>query len=253
MPQFLVHPPDVDPLLGTATLRDEEAHHLAQVLRARQGDPVEIFDGQRSRWSGVIAEIGAARVRVHGLRGLPANEPGLEIELIHALPKGERWEWILEKGTELGVARFWPVYSERSVARLSPARATDRQTRWNRVALAASKQCERARVPRVEPIQGLAETLAAMGLPAPREARLALTERTAGGASRPRLSARPHRVRLAVGPEGGWAPIDREALEGAGFAPQTLGPRILRTDTAGLAAVVLVLTWWGDLEPSPTE
>jgi len=250
MPQFLVQPGDVDAIRATATLRGEEARHLVRVLRVRKGAPVEIFDGRGRRWTGAVLEIGSGSVRVGDLRQLPANEPAVEIELIQGLPKGDRWEWVVEKGTELGVARFRPVYSEHSVARLPEARETDRRTRWGKIALAAAKQCERARVPAVEPIRGLADTLATLGPPVSGEGRLALTERTPG--ARPGCpDSRPSLVRLAVGPEGGWSSADRELLAAAGFAPQSLGPRILRTDTAGLAGVVLVLAWWGDLENSP--
>jgi len=248
MPQFLVRPVDVAADSSTATLRDDEARHLIQVLRARPGDAVEVFDGHGRRWTGVIAGIDPGTVRVHSLQRLPDNEPVLDIELIQGLPKGERWEWILEKGTELGVTRFRPIYSDHSVARLSDKRATERQLRWRRIALASAKQCERGRIPSVDPLVGLPSALADLGPPTPGEARIALLERLPSSSLSRSLSTPPALVRLAVGPEGGWSAADREALASAGFSPYSLGPRILRTDTAGLAGVVMVLSWWGGLE-----
>lgn len=253
MPQFLVKPADVDAASAAATLRREEAHHLIHVLRARHGDSVALFDGRGGRWAGVIGEIETGVVHVHGLRRLPGNESGLEIELIQGLPKGERWEWVLEKGTELGVTRFRPIYSEHSVARLSDARADDRRLRWRRIVLAAAKQCERGRLPEVEPPAALSAALPALGPPRPGETRILLTERLLSRRRGPPLPSRPTLVRLAVGPEGGWSSADQEWFASAGFLPHSLGTRILRTDTASLAAVVMVLSWWGGLEAVPSK
>ncbi|GAB4257176.1 MAG: 16S rRNA (uracil(1498)-N(3))-methyltransferase [Deferrisomatales bacterium] len=248
MPQFLVNPCDVDPALRRARIRGEEAHHLLRVLRARPGQEVLLFDGGGRRWAGRLAGVRDGVGQVEELRALPPNEPPLEVVLVAALPKGDRWEWVLEKGTELGVAGFRPVYTERSVARPPTARLRPRAARWEKLVTAASKQCERGRIPPVgDPVE-LGRLLAELAPPRPGEARLFLAERSPARA--PPLPAPPvERVWVAVGPEGGWAPSERAALEGSGFAPVPFGPRILRAETAALAALVWVQARWGDLEP----
>lgn len=251
MPQFLVQPGDLDPASGSAVLRGEEARHLLRALRARTGDPVSIFAGDGRRWRGLLAQSAGGEARVEGLAPLPPNEAPLTAELIQALPKGERWEWILEKGTELGAARFHPVLTDRTVARVPEARAGDKVERWRKITLAAAKQCERARVPTVAAPLALTQCLAGLGPAGPGELRLALTERQPGpGAGGSQEATSPvRRVLLAAGPEGGWSEEDRRCLASAGFRPWGLGPRILRSETAAVAALAVLQARWGDLEP----
>ena len=246
MPQFLVEPSDVDPGAGRARIRGDEARHLARVLRLAPGARVALCDGRGGRWEGRLVAAGPP-AEVADLEPLPPNEPPLEVEILQALIKGERWEWVLEKGTELGVSRFRPVYARRSVARIPGPKIAARTERWRRVAAAAVKQCERGRVPRVDPPVDLAGAIEALGTPGPGEARIVWAERLPGapGADGP---AAPGRVILAVGPEGGWDPGDRELLEAAGFVARPLGPRVLRAETAAVAGVVWAMARWGDLE-----
>ncbi len=246
MPQFLVEPPDVDPRAGRARIRGDEARHLARVLRLAPGARVALCDGRGRRWEGRLVAVGPP-AEVVGLKPLPSNEPPVEVEMLQALIRGERWEWALEKATELGVTRFRPVYARRSVARIPGPKVAARTGRWRRIVAAAVKQCERGRVPRVDPPVALPGALEALVPAAPGEARIVWAERLAGapGADPP---AAPRRVILAVGPEGGWDPGDRELLEGAGFVPRPLGPRVLRAETAAVAGVVWAMARWGDLE-----
>lgn len=257
MPQFLVLPRAVDTREHTALLRAEEARHLAGAFRARRGEPVAIFDGEGRRWQGRVAEIGRGEVRIAELAPLAPNEPPVDVDLLQALPKGERWEWILEKGTELGARRFLPLLTARTVARVPTERLEHRVDRWRKLVLAAAKQCERGRVPSVFPPRELEACLQTLGPAQPGEVRLFLSEREPA-VSRPPPRPRPGvaqvgpgtaRITLAVGPEGGWSGQDRGALAAAGFGPWSLGPRILRSETAAVAALAAVLGRWGDLEP----
>lgn len=249
MPQFIVDRSDLDPAAARATLRGAEARHCAAVVRLTAGDPVQLADGAGSRWQGVCGAATPSRVEITGLRPLPGNEAPLELELLQGLPKGERWEDVLEKGTELGVASFQPLYTTRSVPHIPAARLGKRLQRWQEKVRAALKQCERGRLPRIREPQGLAGFLGSLGVAAPDELRLVLAEREDGASWPP--AAR--RVRLAVGPEGGWTGEEREALRGAGFVPLSLGPRILRTDTAAVVGAALVMQRWGDLVSPATR
>lgn len=250
MPQFLVHSGDVDHATRTASLYGEEARHLVRSLRATPGDPIILFDAEGHRWLGRAGTLTRDSVCVEFLEPLPTNEPRVALDLVQALPKGERWEWILEKGTELGVRRFLPVLTQRTVARLPPSREADRLHRWRKIARAAAKQCERALVPEIAAPRDAEATLRSLGPVPPGELRLALMERLS-----PEPGARPplpvSRVVVAVGPEGGWSPEDRSVLAAAGFRPWGLGPRILRSETAAVAALAVALSWWGDLEAPP--
>ena len=250
MPQFLAAPEDIEPIRRVAVLRGEEARHLVVVLRAGAGQRVNVFDGQGHRWTGRFAGGDRREARLDQLEPRPPNESPLEVELIQAVTKGETFEWILEKGTELGAVRFQPVFSARSVPRIPGGRAEEKRVRWCKRVVAAAKQCERARLPSVAAPEDLSAHLSRLG-PAQRgERRLFLAERTSGQPSEPGEAA-PRLVRIAVGPEGGWEPAERGALDEAGFRPVALGPRILRAETAALAGLVIVQSRWGDIEGVP--
>lgn len=262
MPQFLVCPDDVDAKTAKAVIRGDEAHHLLAVLRVRRGDPVLLFDGTGHRWSARVEELrpGLPEVRLADLKALPSNEPSLRLSLIQAMPKGDRWEWLLEKGTELGVNRFVPVHSTHGVVHIAERRGTHKKNRWNSIVTAAAKQCERGRIPDVALPKELPSVLSSLPKICTGEERLV---------SVPRMSE-PHipsvgpirRVLLAVGPEGGWTVEELEAFEKAGFRPLGLGPRILRSETAAICAIVVSQSLWGGLVtshhlaqpvPSPNE
>ena len=250
MSQFRTNPDAVDEAAGVAWVRGDEAHHMVRVFRARPGEAVNLFDGTGRRWRGVVACAGSP-VRVEKLEPLPANEPPHEIHLVQAVPKGERWEWILEKGTELGVSVFHPVLTRRTVVRVPPQKAAARRARWQRIVEAAVRQCERAKIPKVEPLQDLTGALRNLGPAGRGEIRIVWSERSR---SAPPGCAEisPRKVVLAVGPEGGWDPEELGFLERAGFVPAGLGPRILRAETAALVGVAVVQARWGDLvAPGP--
>lgn len=237
MAQFFARPQDIDEAQGTALLRGEEAHHLARVMRLGPGDAVRLFDGAGRRFAGKLALASGGEARVEGLAALDPGEPPGPVHLIQGLLKGDRWEWLLEKATELGATRITPILAQRSVARDGGQRSDSKRDRWEKILLAAAKQCERGVVPALDAPQSLEALLEALGPRLAGEERWACQERREGLAIGP--PAAGCAALLAVGPEGGWTPQEAELLAGAGFAAASLGPRILRGETAALAALAL--------------
>jgi 16S rRNA (uracil1498-N3)-methyltransferase len=223
-------------------LPDDAAGHLVRVLRLREGDACVLFNGDGHDYPATIEAAGKREVRVRiGDRVAVANESPLRIVLMQGIARGEKMDWILQKATELGVAAFVPVSSERSEVRLDAQRADRRLAHWRSVLRSACEQSGRARVPDIAPPRALAEALATL----PGGARFLLDPFAALpiGAVQVQGGA----CTVAIGPEGGWSPRDREQLAAAGFAGLRLGPRVLRTETAGLAAIAALQTLHGDL------
>jgi 16S rRNA (uracil1498-N3)-methyltransferase len=239
VPQFLVDPADVDETKGIALLRSDEARHLLKSLRARIGDEVLLFDGAGRRWGSRLKGADAAFAELDQLSALPSGEPPCEVHLINGLMKGQRWQWLLEKAVELGATRITPVITRYTVARPDEKRASDQRDRWQATALGAAKQCERAVVPLIDAPVEFEKFLAGLSPKAKGEARLACIER-ADGSGDPHLAGAAT-VRIAVGPEGGWSSEEAEALAASGFVPLSLGPRILRGETAAIVALAFVL------------
>jgi 16S rRNA (uracil1498-N3)-methyltransferase len=242
--RFTIGPERID---GTRVAFDrEESHHLVRVLRLRPGDLVIAADGQGRDYTVRIDALGAtASGTVLGSR-TPAVESPLAISLFQAIAKGDKMETIVRGATELGVRRIVPVITERTVVRLDPARWRERARRWQRVAREASKQCGRPLVPEVDAPAPLAAVLADA---APAELRLCFWEEAteALGSALRLLSAPPSAVQILVGPEGGLAPAEAAAAREYGFTPVRLGPRVLRTETAGPAIVAILQSRFGDL------
>jgi 16S rRNA (uracil1498-N3)-methyltransferase len=242
--RFLVPP---DALAGGRVRFDAtEAHHLSRVLRLRPGALVEAADGTgrlvtvrldtlgaREAWGTVVEE------------GRSAAESPCAITLAQAILKAERMSWLVQKATELGVARIVPVETERVVARPPAERAGGRRARWERIAREAVKQCRRAAVPAIEPARGFADVLAEI---ARHDVGWLLWE--GGGvslAAAAREAGRPGRLLLLVGPEGGFTAGEVARAEAAGARLVGLGPRILRAESAGLAGLALCQYLFGDL------
>lgn len=222
------------------------AAHLIRVLRLGVGDACVLFNGDGHDYDARIvaadkrgAEVGIVDARVVG------NESPLRIVLVQGIARGEKMDWILQKATELGVASLVPVSSERSEVRLAGERAGKRLAHWRSVVVAACEQCGRARVPDVAAPQSLSDTVASL----PADARRFLLDPAAdtGIADLPQVAGQGPPYVLAVGPEGGWSPRDRTVLADAGFTALRLGPRILRTETAGIAAIAALQSRFGDL------
>lgn len=228
-------------------LPEAAAAHLVRVLRLREGDACVLFNGDGRDYHAriVAADKRRTMVEVTGAEAVD-NESPLRITLVQGIARGEKMDLILQKAAELGVARIVPVDAERTEVRLDGARLARRIAHWQGVLVAACEQCGRARIPVLDapaPIAAIAEATA--------DARLRLTLDPQGTHALPALAGRVPddggEVVLAIGPEGGWAPRDRDHLRAAGFEGLRLGPRVLRTETAGLAAIAALQTLYGDL------
>jgi 16S rRNA (uracil1498-N3)-methyltransferase len=212
----------VDPPLAPGQALDlppGPARH-AQVRRVQPGDELLLFDGQGGEWQARVLAMGRQSVQVQVLaHDAVDRELPLAVTLAVGMPANERMDWLVEKATELGVAALQPLLCERSVLRLDGERAERKREHWQAQAVAAAEQCGRTRVPVVLPVRRLPDWLPPSTLPA-----------TSG-----------HPVVVLSGPEGGLSPAEDEAARGAGFTAVQLGPRVLRAETAPLAA----LAWLG--------
>ena len=226
-------------------LPETAAGHLVRVLRAGIGDACVLFNGDGHDYDAHITSIGKRSVEVEILaaRALD-NESPLGITLLQALARGEKMDWILQKATELGVAAVIPVESERSEVKLDGERIGKRVMHWQSVIVAACEQSGRAVVPPITPPQPLANALRA--LPSSSTLRLLLDPKAGHALDVVDEQSRRELV-LAIGPEGGWSPRDHELLRTAGFEGMRLGPRILRTETAGIAAIAVLQSRLGDV------
>ena len=225
-------------------LPPDAAQHALRVLRLKTGDPVTLFNGDGRQYPARLVAAGprAASVHVDAVEA-PAREPPLRITLIQSLARGEKMDWIIQKATELGAARILPVTSERSEVRLDGARSEKRLGHWRAITIAACEQCGRNVIPEISAPESL-ETYLAAHPQAGAEVRWMLHP---GGTVRLRnIGLAATEVVLAVGPEGGFSDNDLAALRNAGFDELALGPRVLRTETAGLAAMAALQAVHGD-------
>jgi 16S rRNA (uracil1498-N3)-methyltransferase len=228
-------------------LPEAAAHHALKVLRLKPGAPLILFDGRGGEWQAqIVGASGTARtapVRAT-LESFDENnnESPLHITLVQGLPAGDKMDWVVEKSVELGVAVIQPVAAKRSVVKLSAERMARRVTHWNHIVSAACEQCGRNLVPLVAPVLDLPQYLAnAKGQNAIRllltpDAEIALRE----------LPAPTLPIVFMVGPEGGWDEGEVQAAQVVGFQPIRLGPRVMRTETAGAAVLAAMQAQWGD-------
>ena len=217
------------------TLPAEPSRHV-QVLRLQPGDAVALFNGEGPQWQAEVTRMGrqAVDVRVGAPMALPELELPQRVTLALGMPANERMDALVEKATELGVAAVQPLLCARSVLKLSGERAERRCSHWQSVAQAAAEQCGRTRVPRVEPVLTLERWLADLPPSAAGERHLLSFAPDAAPASALPPSGP---LWLLSGPEGGLSPHEEDIARASGFAPLTLGPRVLRADTAPLAAL----------------
>ncbi len=227
-------------------LEGEGFHHLAHVLRLGRGDELEIFDGRGRSFPGRIEAMDRSSAQVSLGPELSGARPR-SITLLQGLPKSEKFEWILQKGTELGASSFAPVETERSVVRLSGARAEARTKRWTQICAEAARQSGRSDVPQVLPVSPLLDAAAAL----PSGTRLLVLDEeerlvSLAQAFSSSVDARQP-IALAIGPEGGLARAEVKELQRLGGIPASLGRRPLRTETAAIAALAILLHLDGQL------
>jgi 16S rRNA (uracil1498-N3)-methyltransferase len=226
-------------------LPPDAAHHAVRVLRLGVGEPVVLFDGRGGEFEARITRIDRAEVSVKtGAHSDIERESPLHIVLVQGLSSGDRMDLTLQKSVELGAAAIQPVATERSVVKLKDDRAQRRMEHWQHLVISACEQCGRNRVPEVLPLLSLPDWLAQLKALAPEdEARLLLSPT----ATTPlKQLAPPARLVLLVGPEGGLSAVEMQLAQSHGFRPVRLGPRVLRTETAALAALSAMQALWGD-------
>lgn len=228
---------------GDLTLDEREAHYLKQVLRLKRGDRLAVFNGRGTeRFASVESLQRRGGVLKLAATQAPLPESPLDLTLIQALPKSDAMDLIVQKATELGVRRLLPVYTEFSVVKLDAERSERRLDHWRKVAHSACEQCGRHRPPQIEPAATLAAALEALPS-APQRLALEPLAATPLGEQAP-----PSRgLVVAIGPEGGFGAIDWQRLDAASFARVSLGPRVLRVETAALAVCAIAQARWGDL------
>lgn len=224
-----------------------DVNHIARVLRMAPGDKLTVLDGRGNSYEARIEAIAKAEVVCSVVRQMQATgAPPVRITLVQGIPKGDKMDLIIQKSVELGVNRIIPLVCKRSVVKLDQDRSLRRQERWQRIALEAAKQCRRPDVPQVTGPRQLDQVLSGMSsedlalLPWEEESDRSVKEVLQAGMS-------PGETYVFIGPEGGFTPDEAEQARAGGALTVTLGPRILRTETAGLAVLTMILYQWGDL------
>lgn len=235
-----------------AWVEGRTARHLIDVLRAKPGQLYDIAWSGRA-WLGRIATVARDRVTFDLLEELETAAAGVQIELAPAIVKFDPFEWMLEKATELGVTRIHPLVTRRTEQRLGEA-AGKRSERWERLLMGAAQQSRRSAPPELVHQRSLQEFLHQEGdIDGDERSTVRLIASELGNAPRLQLRlgeqpAPPRRCVVLIGPEGGWAEEEASAARKAGFLPVSLGPRILRAETAAVAVLAVLQAWWGEPE-----
>ena len=223
---------------GSSTLPEASAHHALHVLRLRAGDEVTLFNGRGGEFAGRIAAIERLRISVDLLqhRAVERESP-LRVTLVQAVSAGEKMDSTVRKAVELGVTAIQPVLATRSVARPKGERADSRREHWQKVVIAACEQCGRNRIPEVRPLIAISDYRAEEGL------KVLLSPLSELSFSKLEFK---NNIVLAAGPEAGFTGEEEAGLASQGFVPARLGPRVLRTETAAIAAISALNALRGD-------
>lgn len=223
-------------------LESGAARHLTSVLRMTTGQEIVLFNGQGGEYSGQLVETrkGFAAVQINAFAAVDRESP-LSIHLAIGISRGERMDWIVQKATELGVREITPLFTQRCEVKLTGDRLAKKIHHWQQVAISACEQCQRNRVPTINPAVALAHWDQQ-----PQDLKLVLHHRTTN--SLQAIQSTPQSICLLIGPEGGLSDQEIATATHLGFQPLALGPRVLRTETAPLAAISLLQGQWGDLQ-----
>lgn len=224
------------------TLPQPLAHHAVRVLRLRDGEAIVLFNGQGGEYPARLEIDGKAAHAQLGEAVDPATELPGRLILAQGLPSGDKMDWIIEKAVELGAAGVIPIAAQRSVLQLSGPRLEKRLAHWQRIVQSASEQCGRNRLMAVQAPQTLRDWLAT---PAEGVRIMAHPQADDHLSDWLKQQDRPEALTLMVGPEGGWSPEEMVHARAAGVQTVRLGPRVLRTETAGLALIASVSAWLG--------
>lgn len=226
------------------TISGQDAKHIATVLRCAVQDPLEVIaEGLIYETEIIAIENGMIKAKIVSIPDINAEQP-IQIYLLQGLPKGDKLEWVIQKGVELGVYCVMPIAMERSVSVLTPEKAGKKQQRWQAIAQEAGKQCRRNHIPEVCAPQKLEQALA--GLPKDCKIVVPWEEEQSTGMG-DFLQGSPSPVAIVIGPEGGISQKEIEVIRRFGGKTVTMGPRIMRTETAAIAAMTMVAYAWGDL------
>ena len=225
-------------------LDGDQARYLSRALRARVGDRLNLFDGNGAEWTAAILQISKNTVT---LRIDDSHEAGTEsplrVHLVQGISRGERMDFVVQKATELGVKRITPVLTEYSMVKLDGSRAEKRRDHWQRIATSASEQSGRVRLPLIDTPIPLKNWLGDK----PQRIDTELILKPGAAATLPSLRPPETKICVLVGPEGGFSDSEYEDAEVSGFKAVSLGPRVLRTETAAIATLAMLQSLWGDL------
>lgn len=225
-------------------LSGDQAKYVARVLRLKLNDDLVVFDGKGGQFAAVIKEFERDRVLLKvGRRQSFELESPLAIDLVQGLSRSGRMDIVVQKSTELGVRRIWPVITEHSIVKLDSKKALRRREHWLRVSRSACEQCGRNTVPDIEIPQALNSWLGSLAGDGTTKVMLDPTS----GTSIATLSIPDKVVTVLVGPESGLSDFERQRCKDVGFEAVSLGPRILRTETAAVAVLAVLQSVWGDL------
>ncbi|MFB0526490.1 MAG: 16S rRNA (uracil(1498)-N(3))-methyltransferase [bacterium] len=255
MPHFFVSSKDIKG--NKVLITGGEAKHIITVLRKREGDKIDIFDGYGNEFTVRILEIdrsaGLPRVKAEIItKKRRETEPKLKITLFQSVPKGNRLDFVIQKSTEIGIAEIVPIITERTIVRLDCKKIKQKTLRWQRIAQESAKQSRRSAVPKVGPVLDFSQALKEFSKRKPQMGVIAweteernhlrevLRSSVGGGISKLPLA-------IFIGPEGGFTPEEVEKAKRAGLRPVSLGPRILRSETAGLVVAIAALYESGDI------
>lgn len=224
---------------SVCTLSEDAAHHAIHVLRLREGEEVTLFNGRGGEYAARIASIQRLRISIDLLEHRQVErEPPLRVTLVQGVSAGEKMDSTVRKAVELGVAEIQPLLATRSVARPKGERADSRRAHWQKVVIAACEQCGRNRIPAVQPLTSVEDYKPGEGMKVllSPQAKLKFSETIKNSTA----------FILAAGPEAGFTAQEEAAFVAAGFEPVSLGPRVLRTETASVAALAALNALRGD-------
>ncbi|MEM7430962.1 MAG: 16S rRNA (uracil(1498)-N(3))-methyltransferase [Pseudomonadota bacterium] len=227
------------------TLGESEARYLGRALRMRNGDDVAVFNGDDSEFSATVQSL--AKNQAQLLVGAPVDtqtESPLKVHLVQGVSRGERMDLVVQKATELGIKRLSPVLTEYGVVKLDSERAEKRREHWQKIAISACEQSHRVRPPLIDAPVTLKEFFGAGA----RESDVDLILQPEASTPLVNVAKPDTKICLLIGPEGGFSDNEYDDADAAGFTSVSLGPRVLRTETAAIAALAVVQSLWGDLQ-----
>ena len=226
-------------------LPDDVFHHAVRVRRLRAGDELVLFGGDGSEALAKLVHVGRESAEVDVLRiDTVDRESPLEVTLLQGISSGDRMDYTLQKAVELGVSRIVPITAERSIVRLQGERADKRNAHWREIVVSACEQSGRNRMPEVMPATSLRD---ALGVPVVTTASRRFVLSVAGSRRLNEFERGDKSIVLLAGPEGGLTADEHQAAISAGFVALSLGPRVLRTETAAIAALAAIQALWGDV------